>query len=262
MKRYALLGHNIQYSYSPIVHQEIARAANIDLEYDILSVEPQAFLGAVERLRQGFDGFNITKPYKLEITPYLSENRSPTQAVNTVKVDDGQLIGFNTDGVGFLRSLEYHNIDIKGDCLILGAGGAARSIAFELDKICDVYVYNRTKQKALDIIRDLNLKNTHWADLSVLKPSVIINCTTLGLNNEMCLPEGVNLEKTQVFYDTIYNPPMTPFLKLGESLGKIAINGLSMLFFQALEAQKIWNGIDLSQSQIRQALENICKKAR
>jgi shikimate dehydrogenase len=262
MKRYALIGHNIQYSFSPVVHQEIARLAGIDLRYEIMSIEPQSLAGAVNRLKQSYDGFNITKPYKLEILPFLSLNRSKTQAVNTVKIIDNELIGYNTDGAGFLESLKYHNIEINGDCLILGAGGAARTLAYELDKICDAYIYNRTKQKALDIIKELNLKNTQWADLEKIKPAVIINCTVLGLNSEICLPEGVNLDCVQVFYDTIYNPPLTPFLKLGKSMGKRAINGLSMLFFQALEAQKIWNGVNLNQKQISEALENICAKVR
>lgn len=262
MKRYALLGHNIQYSFSPIVHQEIAKLAKLDLEYEIISIEPLAFLSAVDRLKQGYDGFNITKPYKLEILPYLNQNLSQTQAVNTVKVLDHELIGYNTDGVGFLQSLDYHNIDIKGDCLILGAGGAARTLAFELDKICNVFIYNRTQQKVFDIINELNLKNTQWADLNQIKPTIIINCTTLGLNNEMCLPDGLDLQDVQVFYDTIYNPPLTPFLQLGQRLGKTIINGLSMLFFQALEAQKIWNNISLSQDQISEALANICKKTK
>ncbi|HEY8419074.1 MAG TPA: shikimate dehydrogenase [Clostridia bacterium] len=262
MKRYALIGHNIQYSFSPVVHQEIARLAKIDLQYDLMSIEPQSLPGAVNRLKQGYDGFNITKPYKLDILPFLSINHSKTQAVNTVKIADDELIGYNTDGAGFLESLKYHNIQIHGDCLILGAGGAARTLAYELDKICNIYIYNRTKQKALDLIDELNLKNTHWAALNNINPYIIINCTVLGYNGELCLPEGVRLDDVQVFYDTIYNPPLTPFLKLGQSLGKTAINGLSMLFFQALEAQKIWNGVNLNQNQIREALENICAKVK
>jgi shikimate dehydrogenase len=262
MKKYALLGEDIKYSFSHITHQEIAKLANIDLRYDIISVAPQAFTGAVNRLKQGYDGFNITKPYKLKILPYLSQNHSKTQAVNTVKVLDGELIGYNTDGIGFMRSLEFHNIIIDGDCLILGAGGAARTLAYELDKVCDVFIYNRTKQKALDIIEDLKLKNTRWADLASLKPKIIINCTTLGLNNEMSLPEEVNLQNVQVFYDTIYNPPLTPMLRLAQELGKTAVNGLAMLFFQALEAQKIWNNINLNNKQISEALKNICGKVK
>ncbi|HEY8443426.1 MAG TPA: shikimate dehydrogenase [Clostridia bacterium] len=260
--RYALIGHNIEYSFSPVVHQEIAKIAKIDIEYEIMSIPPQALAGAVNRLKQGYNGFNVTKPYKLDILPFLAENRSKTQAVNTVQIIDNDLIGYNTDGIGFIQSLKYHDIKINGACLILGAGGAARTIAYELDKVCDVYIYNRTKQKALDIIDELKLKNTQWADLDKIKPEIIVNCTVLGLNNEMCLPEGVRLDDARVFYDTIYNPPLTPFLKLGESLGKTAINGLGMLFFQALEAQKIWNGIELNQEQISEALKNICAKVR
>ncbi|HHW89709.1 MAG TPA: shikimate dehydrogenase [Clostridiales bacterium] len=262
MKKYALIGENITYSFSHIVHQEIARLADIKLRYDILSVAPKAFVGAVNRLKQGYDGFNITKPYKLDILPFLSQNHSKTQAVNTVKVLGGELIGYNTDGLGFMRSLEYNNIDIDGDCLILGAGGAARTLAYELDKVCNVFIYNRTKQKVFDIINDLKLKNTCWTDLKSLKPKVIINCTTLGLNDEMCLPDEANLQNTQVFYDTIYNPPLTPMLKLAQKLGKTAVNGMGMLFFQALEAQKIWNNINLNQEQISEALENICDKVK
>lgn len=257
MKRYALIGRNIQYSYSPLVHQEIALSAGIHIEYSIMSIEPMAFIGAVDRLRSGYDGFNITKPYKTDILPYLSKNYSVTGAVNTVCVSSGDLIGYNTDGTGFLKSLEYHNIDISGEILILGAGGAARTLAYELDKLSKVYIYNRTITKAQAIIDELGLKNTHDADLNNLQPTVIINATTLGLNNEMSLPNGVKTERLQTVYDTIYNPACTPIMSWAKENGIKAVNGLAMLFFQALDAQKIWNGVELSKAQIIQTLKNI-----
>ena len=257
MKRYALIGRKIEYSFSPIIHNEIASSAGIELEYSIMSIEPQSFIGAIDRLKNSYDGFNITKPYKSDILPYLSKNHSVTGAVNTVSIDSGELVGYNTDGIGFLQSLEYHNIDINGDVLILGAGGAARTLGYELDKLTNVYIYNRTQEKVISIIEELNLKNTALADFNNLSPKLIINATTLGLNSKMGLPQGVKTDKLQAVYDTIYNPSCTPLLSWAKSQNIKSVNGLAMLFFQALEAQKIWNGIDLPQKNILNILKNI-----
>jgi shikimate dehydrogenase len=257
LKKYALIGRKIEYSYSAIVHKEIALSAGIELDYTVMSVEPQGFIGAVDRLKNAYDGFNITKPYKSEILPYLYKNHSVTGAVNTVSIDDGELIGYNTDGIGFLQSLKYHNIKIGKDVLILGAGGAARTLAYELDKLTDVYICNRTPEKVTSIINELNLKNTHIADLDKLSPSLIINATTLGLNNEMSLPQDIRTDRLNAVYDTIYNPCCTPLLDWAKKQGIKAVNGLGMLFFQALEAQKIWNNIRLTRAQIFDTIKNI-----
>ncbi len=257
MKKYALIGRNIGYSFSALVHQEIATGAEIELEYTIMSIEPEGFVAAINRLKSGFDGFNITKPYKSDILPYLYKNNSVTGAVNTVDIKNNELIGYNTDGTGFLKSLVYHNIKVDGDVLILGAGGAARTIAYELDKIADVFIYNRTTEKAKSIIDDLKLKNTYVADFDKLSPKLVINATTLGYNHEMSLPDYVKTDKLETVYDTIYNPKVTPIIDWANKREIRAVNGLAMLFFQALDAQKIWNGINLSQSQILEILKNL-----
>lgn len=257
LKRYALIGRKIEYSYSPIIHNKIASAAGIELEYSVMSIEPQSFIGAVDRLKNSYDGFNITKPYKSDILPYLYKNNSVSGAVNTVCITNGEFVGYNTDGIGFLQSLEYYNIDINGDVLILGAGGAARTLGYELDKLTNVYIFNRTPKKAVSIIEELKLNNTYIADLDNLSPKLIINATTLGLNNEMSLPREIKTDKLEAVYDTIYNPSCTPLLSWAKIQGVKAVNGLAMLFFQALEAQKIWNGINFSKTKILNILKNI-----
>lgn len=258
MKKYALIGQNIEYSYSPFVHNLITAEAGFESEYTLMSFDAVSLPAFVDRLKGGYDGFNVTKPFKQDIIPYLYTNNSQTGAVNTVDINAGILTGYNTDGTGFLHSLKFNNLDFYGkDVLLLGAGGAARAIAYELDKTCNVSIYNRTTDKVKIIIKELNLKNTNIADITSIKPHVIVNATTLGLKDEMSLPEGLNIDKLEIVYDTIYNPHMTPLLKWAKGCNKVYVNGLSMLLFQALEAQKIWQGITLSEKKIREIYKQL-----
>ncbi|MCL2370611.1 MAG: shikimate dehydrogenase [Firmicutes bacterium] len=233
MKKFGLLGYNITYSLSPKIHTEYYGAKGIDASYEL--VDTASLSSVLDRLRL-MDGFNVTQPYKQEILEYIDELRTDAGAVNTVKVVNGKLIGYNTDGAGFLVHIKELGkvADLKNKAtLILGAGGAATAIVPVVRaKGAMVYIHNRSvdKAKALGIV----------ADISKIKPQVIINCTTLGLKGEDCLPNGIDLSKLEFAYDTIYNPPETPFLKKAKKCGAVIANGYRMLECQAYEAIKIW----------------------
>jgi len=231
MKKFGLLGHNISYSISPKIHTEYYKANGIDAVYELIDTPDLA--SVLDKLK-ALNGFNVTQPYKQEILHYLDEIRTTVNAVNTVKVIDGKLVGYNTDGAGFLAHIKELKIKLKDkDVLILGAGGAAAAIVPKVtNEGAKVYVHNRNIEKA----RALGTV----ADLPKLSPQVVINCTTLGFNNESCLPVGVDLSRLEFAYDTIYNPPETPFLKTAKKQGADTANGYRMLECQAYEAIKVW----------------------
>ena len=129
MKKFCLLGHNISYSLSPLIHKRIYEATGFDATYELLSVSLDELPAAVEKLKS-YDGFNVTKPHKLNILPYLSGEHP--LSVNTVRVTGGRLYGYSTDGYGFTRDIKLRFGNVCGNALVLGAGGAARVVVEEL----------------------------------------------------------------------------------------------------------------------------------
>lgn len=260
MKKIGLIGKNIYYSKSPELQNEMFRLKGIDAHYNLFSIDEAALPATVDRLRAEYLGFNVTQPYKLAIVDYLASEHGIGGAVNTVKVENGLMHGYNSDGIGFMRSLDYFGIDYTGkDVLMLGAGGAARTLAYMLDQTnnCNIYIYNRTTSKAEEVIRELKLKNAHIADLDELAPQMIINATTLGLHGEMSLPQGVKEDKLETVVDVNYNPICTPLLQWAYDKGYKTCNGMGMLVFQAIESQRIWFGHDLDYTQ--QEIEKLLK---
>ena len=173
-RKLALIGKDISYSLSPMIHGEIFREMDYDATYELFSVDVAELPMLVEKLKSEYVGFNVTKPHKQNILPFLDD--CDLKSVNTVRVDGDKLHGASTDGYGFSRDLKIRfGEKIKGTALVLGAGGVARVIAPELKKIgFDVYIRNRTVSKAEELAAELGLK---VADESV-KPDLIVNCTT------------------------------------------------------------------------------------
>ena len=156
------------------------------------------------------------------------------------------MIGHNTDIVGFDKAIKYLNFNMKGKkILILGAGGVVPSIIFALKKmnVSEITISNRTKQKAENLkILFKNLNVLEWGNLTDF--DVIINATSLGLNNEKINLDFSKVGKNKLFYDVIYNPAETNFLKEGKKFGNKTENGKTMFIYQASEAFKLWHGIE------------------
>ena len=155
-------------------------------------------------------------------------------------------MGHNTDIVGFKKAIENLNYNIKEKkVLILGAGGVVSSIIYALQKmnVSKIIVSNRTKQKAENLkVQFNNLNVVEWGSLPEL--DVIINATSLGLNNEKINLDFTNIGQNKLFYDVIYNPRETPFLRKGKETSNISENGKLMFVYQAFEAFKLWHGIE------------------
>ena len=176
----------------------------------------------------------------------MSIQAEQTQSVNTIVFEKGNLVGHNTDVVGFNRAIESLNFNMNGKKIfILGAGGVVPSIIFAIKEmgVSEIIISNRTKQKAENLkILFKNLNILEWGNLTDF--DVIINATSLGLNNEKIDLDFSKVGKNKLFYDVIYNPSETNFLKEGKQLGNITENGQTMFIYQALAAFKLWHGIE------------------
>ncbi len=251
-KLYAVIGDPISHSFSPEIHNRIFKELETDGMYISLRISPDELKNAIPFLRDNFQGFNVTIPHKEAIMPLLDELDDRARiygAVNTVKVEGGKLKGYNTDGFGFMKSLEDLQLKVKNkNSLILGAGGAARVIAYELIvNGSNVTLANRSEDKALKLKKDL--EGTTGGNLKVVKLEdimgdydYIINTTPVGMSaTSDLMPIGENiLKNAKVVYDLIYNPSQTKLLKTANQYNATVINGFSMLFFQAVKAQEIW----------------------
>jgi shikimate dehydrogenase len=175
----------------------------------------------------------------------LSAGAQSTQSVNTIYKRDGKIIGHNTDIFGFETSIKKAEYYIENkEVLILGAGGVVPSIIFSLIKmkVSKIKVSNRTKEKAENLKKLFkNIEVIKWGEISNF--DMIINATSLGLKKE----DSLNLDFSSIsgnkfFYDVIYNPVETNFLKIGKQLGNKTLNGKLMFIYQALSAFSIWHG--------------------
>lgn len=258
-KRYALLGENISYSLSPKVHGYILQKLGLAAEYDIIDCAKEKLEATVDKLRLEYNGFNITKPYKSDIISYLDCNKSEFDAVNTVQNSEGKLIGYNTDYYGFLKDFEMLNVKNinKKKVLVLGAGGVSRVVIAAFKNIgADVAIFNRTYLKAEQLSRIYDVKAI--ADCNGLRPQIIVNCTSAGLSGEQAMNDKIDLSALEAAYDTIYLAN-TPFCVLAKSKGAKVRNGLGMLLWQAIEAQNIWQRLELTHSQALDVFEFVEK---
>lgn len=244
MKKFAVIGKDVSKSLSPVIHSFIARQTGETLEYDRVSISENNFNLEIEKLFERYDGFNVTIPYKLSIIPFLKNTEGDAKvfgAVNTVRV--GDMSGHNTDGQGFMLMLENNGISVQNStCLLLGAGGAGRSVAKKLvDGGAKVEVYDVKSQSAINLAEEF--KGVKAIERVIPKDYyAIINASGVGMHDaEGISPVSVDvIEKCSVAIDLIYEPKESEFLRLAKTRGKTAINGRAMLFYQAYLAQCIF----------------------
>ncbi len=250
MKKYLVIGNPISHSLSPKLHNHWLKQYKIDAVYDKVKLEENDIKKIILNVKkQKIAGCNVTVPFKNKIIPFLdilSPEAEQTRSVNTIIFEKGNLVGHNTDIVGFERAIKALNFKMNNKkILILGAGGVVPSIILSLKKmdVSEISICNRTKQKAENLkILFKNLNIIDWG--SLVDFDVIVNATSLGLNNEKINLDFSNSGKNKLFFDVIYNPAETNFLKEGKKLGNITENGEAMFIYQALEAFKLWHGIE------------------
>ncbi len=241
---YGLLGKNIAYSFSKKFFTTKFLNEKLACEYvnfDIQNIKelPEVLDRNIALLK----GFNITIPYKEAIFNYLDEIDKVAEeikAVNCVKIiDKYYLKGFNTDAYGFEKSLQPLIQPYHKKALILGTGGASKAVAYALKKADIPFLFvSRTP-------KENQINYTDITDKLILDHTLIINTTPLGtkgkLETELPNIPYQYITKNHLFYDLIYNPPETKFLKKGKEKGATIKNGLEMLELQALKSWEIWN---------------------
>ena len=250
MKKFLVIGNPIDHSLSPKLQNWWLKENNIDATYDKIKLEDYEIQNFIQDIRkQKIAGCNVTVPFKKKVIPFLdklSHEAEQTQSVNTITFVDGDVVGHNTDIGGFDTAIKKLNFKIKGKkVLILGAGGVVPSIIFALKNmgVQEIIISNRTREKAENLkVLFNNLKILEWGDLTDFH--MVINATSLGLNNETINLDFSSLGHDKLFYDVIYNPQETQFLKMGKQLGYKTENGKTMFVYQALEAFKLWHKIE------------------
>jgi shikimate 5-dehydrogenase len=276
-KLYGLIGDPVEHTISPQIHNSLAEALGINMVYVPLHVIGENLGAAVNGLKAlGFGGFNITIPYKEKVMEYLDEIDATAiayDAVNTVFVNNGRLLGYNTDADGFYRAFtEAFRCEVKNlSVLIIGAGGAANSIAYILaDKGAgSVTIANRTIENAEKIcerIRSTYRNRLETAvlndDMDISSYDVIINTTSVGMypKTDDTVLKNAAFKKEQMVIDIIYNPVETLFLKRAASSGAKTLNGFGMLYYQAVIAFEIWNSIRIPKDIERKLYEEFSSK--
>ena len=251
MRKYLVIGNPITHSLSPELHNYWIKENGIDGIYNKKKLNENDLKEFFLKIKnKEINGANITVPFKKDVISYLDElslEAEKTQSVNTVNLKDDKIIGHNTDIDGFELAMKNVDYDVEGKkVLILGAGGVVPSIIFALYKmkVLSVTISNRTKTKAENLKNLFNdLEIVDWGKASNF--DMIINATSIGLKKEDKLNlDLTKLQDSEFFYDVIYNPKETNFLKDGKNLGKITENGKKMFIYQAAKAFKIWHGID------------------
>ena len=250
MKKFLVIGNPINHSLSPTLHNYWIKSNGIDAIYEKQKLDDGELRLLIEQLKKRkIDGVNVTVPYKKAIIPFLDElsiEAKDTQSVNTLYLKNNKVVGHNTDIIGFETSIEKFNYDVfNKEVLILGAGGVVPSIIFALNKmkVSKIKISNRTKERAEKLKKLFkNIEIIEWGQIPYF--DMIINATSLGLKKE----DTINLDfseipKNKIFYDVIYNPKETNFLKTGQSLGSLSLNGKLMFIYQAFSAFNIWHGL-------------------
>jgi len=249
-KKFLVVGNPIEHSLSPKLHNHWIKKNNLKASYDkkfLMQNEIQQLILDVRE--EKIQGLNVTVPFKKTIIPFLdilSDEAKKSQSVNTIYKNKGKIIGDNTDIDGFKIGLETTNQIIKNkEALILGAGGVVPSIIIALKKmqISKIYLSNRTESKALDVKKLFpEIKIIEWGKVSNF--DIIINATSIGLNNKDKINiDYKNISYNKFFYDVIYNPKETNFLRRAKEFGAHTENGKMMFVYQAQKAFFTWHNI-------------------
>jgi shikimate dehydrogenase len=250
MKKFLVIGNPIDHSLSPKLHNYWIKQNKINAVYEKQKLEDRDLGNLIIQVKKkNINGINVTVPFKKSIIPFLdklSDEAQKTQSVNTIYLDNNKVIGHNTDIGGFEMSIRRSNIDLSNKkVLVLGAGGVVSSIIYALTKMHakKIIVSNRTKDKADHLktfFKDIEIID--WGKLSDF--DMIINATSIGLKRG----DKINLDfaligTNKYFFDVIYNPKETDFLRNGKNLGHSIINGKFMFIYQAFLAFNIWHNV-------------------
>ena len=270
----AVVANPIKHSISPFIHNSAFEATNTNGVYLAWEVDATELAETVANIRRyQMYGINLSMPYKEQVIAYLdqlSEEACLIGAVNTVVNREGTLIGYNTDGKGFFKSLPSFKISRKR-LVLLGAGGAAKAILAQaiLDGVSQISVFVRSSsmEKTRPYLEKIQNATGFRVDLfaledvqdlqdSITKADLLVNATSVGMDgSSQPIPTSIVLPEKLMVADVIYQPFETPFLKWAKNQGNQSINGLGMLLYQAAEAFELWTGKEMPTDQIWELLK-------
>ena len=270
----AVVANPIKHSISPFIHNSAFEATNTNGVYLAWEVDATELAETVANIRRyQMYGINLSMPYKEQVIPYLdqlSEEACLIGAVNTVVNREGTLIGYNTDGKGFFKSLPSFKIS-KKRLVLLGAGGAAKAILAQaiLDGVSQISVFVRSSsmEKTRHYLEKIQNATGFRVDLfaledvqdlqdSITQADLLVNATSVGMDgSSQPIPTSIVLPEKLLVADVIYQPFETPFLKWAKEQGNQSINGLGMLLYQAAEAFELWTGKEMPTDQIWELLK-------
>lgn len=258
-----LFGYPVEHSLSPAMQNAAFAAAGLSYRYVLLPVTSGEFESQVEQcVAQEFAGWNVTVPHKERMVSLLDEASDEVLVIgacNTVRVENGQLLGFNTDPAGFMRGLyDVGGLGRGSRVVLLGAGGAARSVAWALSrKGYEVLILSRDPEQAEQVAKSLTSRthrniepgSLHAVSLgnALKEAGMLVNCTPVGQwphTNESPLPASVRLPEHLLVYDLVYRPRPTRLLRDAQTAGCRTQDGLAMLVNQGAASFRIWTGQD------------------
>lgn len=255
---FAVIGDPIEHSVSPLLHKTLYETDGINADYTSLHITDDTLRDFTDIARKKLCGFNVTIPHKSAIIPYLDEVDETARmmnSVNTVKVINGRLHGYNTDILGVIATLEKNNIEIKGKSVcILGSGGASKSVVYALlNKGAEITVARRKNSTTPCFADDMPAVNVTTLD-NLPDADIIINTTPVGMTASCAdTPISDLPESCSFVFDVIYTPLETILLKKASEKGIKYENGLYMLLIQGVRADEIWLGRKISENAIKAA---------
>lgn len=255
IKKYAVIGHPIGHTMSPFIHKRLFALSGINAEYGVMDISPENLKAEYESTLKQLDGFNITIPHKQNIIPLIDRIDKKAKmygSVNTVSIKDGIATGYTTDPDGFLKALEAAKITIGGRVVILGCGGVARTMAYEVvlkgaaltfavrDEDVEI-----AKALCSEITNTVKGANVQYCLISQLEGDidVLINATPLGMypKTEIQPVSDKVIFRSKSVFDAVYNPLETVLIQKALSNGSRAVGGMAMLVWQAVVAHEKWD---------------------
>lgn len=253
-----IIGNPLGHTLSPAMHNAAFKELGLSFEYLAFEISENELADTLKMLKaKGFRGLSVTHPFKIKVMRYLDfihESADKIKAVNTIVNDFGELKGFNTDSYGALEALKKNDVDLESSSnkiLILGAGGAARAVAFSLARFgCDITIANRTLSRGVELAVMLNKITSSTAielsDVSqiIAEVKILINCTSVGMKGGFEeSPISTDLIRGDMtVFDTVYSPKDTPLLKAAKKSGAKIVYGYDMFISQGVKAFELWTG--------------------
>jgi len=268
-----IFGYPVEHTFSPFIHNSGYEYLGLNFVYIAFSVHPDDLGRATKSLTAlNIAGVNITVPHKEKVLRYLDEISSDAKkigAVNTVVNKNGKLIGYNTDASGFLKSLKEHIEPNGKQVVLLGCGGAGKSIAVSLasSKIKEIFLYDIDLEKSEKLskkilsfdVKSQVVKTYEKLEDIVNSSDILINATTVGMREKDTSPINLNWLNKKIFvFDVIYNRK-TELIKMAEKIGCKCTGGLDMLLYQAVESFELWTGKKAPVEVMRKALVSALK---